>query len=260
MLIGNNITIGYEKKIVIKGLNLEIKKGEVLSLIGPNGAGKSTILNMIAKQLKISSGNLEFLGKNIANYSYKELAKNMSILKQSNVTLEDITVLELVEYGRSPHKSWDLFLTKDDKKIIEWALKETGTLKFKDRKLLSLSGGERQRVWIAMLLAQKTDFLILDEPTTYLDIYHQLEILELLKRLNENYGLTIFMILHDINQACKYSDKIMLLNSYGKYFYGSPKEVLTEELIENSYGVKVKREVINNIPTFMILGLLENKK
>lgn len=259
VLKSKNLNLAYGKKIILKDFDIEIEKGEIVSLIGPNGSGKSTFLSGVAKLIKAES-NCLFVGeKEINSLSFKELSKTIAFVHQGNPVIEDMKVEELVECGRAPYKSWYNLFNQEDEDIVTWALKETKIYSFKDRKLATLSGGERQKVWIATALAQKTDFLILDEPTTYLDICHQLEILELIKELNKKFKLTILMVLHDINQAAQYSDKIIVLKNGEKQCFGSPTKVLTEELLQDVYGVIAEKETKRGYPFFKILGLYKKE-
>ena len=255
VLSSKKLNLAYGNKIILKDFDIEIKKGEIISLIGPNGSGKSTFLAGIAKLIKADNECLFVSGKDINVFSFKEMSKTIAFVHQGNPTIEDMKVEELVECGRAPYKSWYNLFNQEDEDIVMWALKETKMYSFKDRKLSTLSGGERQKVWIATALAQKTDFLILDESTTYLDICHQLEILELIKYLNKKLGITVLMVLHDINQASQYSDKILVLKNGEKQCFGSPSKVLNETLIQDVYGVVTEKEVKRGYPFFKILGL-----
>lgn len=246
----NNLKVGYDDKIIIEDLSLEIKKGEVVSIIGPNGSGKSTLLKTMAKFLKKTSGQISILDKNIDFIKENEMAKILAMLSQQNASIEDITVRELVYYGRIPHKKWYDKRNKEDEEIIEWALKHTGMYHYRDRNLFNLSGGEKQRVWLAMALAQKTEVLFLDEPTTYLDMCYQLELMELVKEINKKFNMTIVMVLHDLNQAARYSDRIVIMKSGNIIANGSPEEVITSEIIEDVYNVRccIKKDLYEEKP------------
>lgn len=232
----SKVNISYDKSIVIDDLSLKIKKGEIVSLIGPNGSGKSTILNAAARMIGYD-GSIIIKGSDIRSLNSKALSKSLSLLSQHNSAPEDITVEELVYYGRMPHKKWfEMRNAEDDEKVTS-ALINTNLVKLKDRKVSELSGGERQRAWFAMALAQKPDVLLLDEPTTYLDICHQLEVMELIKKLNEKLNLTVLMVLHDLNQALTYSSRIVVLKNGRICGEGVPEETITQELIREVYGV-----------------------
>ncbi len=236
-LTGEAISIGYGDKLIVNELNLEVPDGKVTSIIGPNGCGKSTLLKALSRILNVQTGQVLLDGKNLHSTSTKEIAKKIAILPQSPDVADGLTVGELVSYGRFPHQKGFGRLSKKDKEEIEWALNVTGTHEFKYRSINDLSGGQRQRVWIAMALAQKTDIIFLDEPTTYLDISHQLEILELVQELNREQGCTIIMVLHDINQAIRFSDHLIAMKSGKIVAQGQTEEVLTNEILEEVFNI-----------------------
>lgn len=235
-----NITFSYDKKNnQLQSVSSQIAQGKVTTIIGPNGSGKSTLLSVMARNHLPQSGEVILDGKAIAVYKPKEFARKLAIVHQTNEAPSDLTVEKLVGFGRLPYKS---FLKSDkeaDQEAIDWALQCTDLLAYRKNTLDALSGGQRQRVWIAMALAQKTPILFLDEPTTYLDIFYQLEILELVKKLNETYGLTIVMVLHDINQAIRYSDEIIIMKDGQVVMQGEPSEIITMETIKEIYAVDV---------------------
>lgn len=215
-----NLNVGYDDKEILKGISFNIDAGEVVTIIGPNGSGKSTLIKTISRYLKPKSGSI-FLDKvNVNQIKTRELAKNLAVLPQVKGVSSDITIEELVSYGRYPHISFGKRMSKEDKDIVTWALEKTGLQEMKNRYIVTLSGGERQRAWIAMSLAQKPKILLLDEPTTFLDICYQLETLELVKELNKTLGITVIMVLHDLNQAARYSDKLLVINNGELWEYG----------------------------------------
>ena len=218
----NNLTIAYNKKIII---------------IGPNGCGKSTLLKAVGRILKPERGSVYLDGLDIYTLNTKEVAKKMSILPQSPKAPSGITVGELVSYGRFPHQHGLKKLTVEDKKIIQWAMDITKLSEYEVTLVDNLSGGQRQRVWIAMALAQQTDIILLDEPTTYLDLAYQLEILELLYRLNKEQGCTIAMVLHDLNLASRFSDYIIAMRSGKIIEYGTPDEVICEDVLKKTFNI-----------------------
>lgn len=221
----------------LNGVSTSITKGKITTIIGPNGCGKSTLLSVISRLHSPKSGNVLLENKDLLNYKPKEFAKKLAIVYQQNDIPKDLTIEKLVGFGRLPHQT---LLKKDnegDAKAIEWALACTNLQQKSTTSLEALSGGERQRVWIAMALAQQSEILCLDEPTTYLDIYYQLELLELVKTLNEQHGLTIIMVLHDINQAIRYSDHIILMKDGQLFAEGAPRDVITKDVIKEVYGV-----------------------
>lgn len=199
-----NLAIAYEDKLIVDGLNMNIPKGKITTIIGPNGCGKSTVLKTVGRILKPKEGLVYLNGDDIRNLSTKEIAQKMAILPQSPQAQGGLTVGELVSYGRFPHKKGFGKLSPEDKKVIEWALDITKLTELEVTMVDNLSGGQRQRVWIAMALAQQTDLILLDEPTTYLDMAYQLEVLELLYNLNREESCTIVMVLHDLNLAARF--------------------------------------------------------
>ncbi|MPQ44276.1 ABC transporter ATP-binding protein, partial [Clostridium tarantellae] len=232
MLRGENIEFSYDNKEFIKNLNIHIPKGKITTILGPNGSGKSTLLSMLCTFNKPKSGQIYIENTLINNLKCKEIAKKISTVYQHNSTPEDITVENLIGYGRIPHKSYFQKNNKDDENIINWAMEATGLKELKNKYVMNLSGGERQRVFIALALAQKPKILFLDEPTTYLDIFHQIEVLELVKKLNSKYNITVVMVLHDINQAIKYSNKVVVMKNGCIMEQGEPNEVITEQLLK----------------------------
>lgn len=235
-----NVVYSHDKKVNhVNNVSLRIDPGKITTIIGPNGCGKSTLLGVMSNHFVPQQGDMMLDGKNIITYKPKELARKIAVVHQQNSAPADMTVERLVRYGRLPYKS--MFKTdkaKDDA-AVAWALEETSLIDDKHRTIDALSGGQRQRVWIAMSLAQQTPYLFLDEPTTYLDMYYQYELLELIKRLNQEHGLTIVMVLHDINQAIRYSDAIVAMKAGKMLIKGDPKETITNKLIHEIYGVDV---------------------
>jgi ABC-type cobalamin/Fe3+-siderophores transport system ATPase subunit len=236
-LSASQLALQYEEVVVATDLSIEIPDGQVSALIGPNGSGKSTLLRALSRLLKPKAGSVILDGKAIDSYSTKEVARRLAILPQVLIAPESITVEELVAYGRHPQRRSIGGMQQDDRRAIDWALDVTATKELRDRPVDHLSGGQRQRAWIALVLAQGTDLILLDEPTTFLDIAYQLEVLELLKHLNEAEGKTIVMVLHDINMACEYSQRLFALRDGTLIAQGDPREVLTAELIRNVFGI-----------------------
>lgn len=227
-----NLTLSYGESIIINDLNLQIPKGEITVFIGGNGCGKSTLLRSIARLLKPKSGAVLLDGSAISKMASKDVAKQMSILPQSPVAPEGLTVLQLVKQGRYPYQTWLKQWTEEDEEKVRMALKATAIEDLKDRPVDSLSGGQRQRAWIAMTLAQDTDIILLDEPTTYLDMTHQIEILDLLYELNETEKRTIVMVLHDLNLACRYADNIVAIKDREIYAQGKPEHIISCPLVK----------------------------
>ncbi|MGD1851956.1 MAG: ABC transporter ATP-binding protein [Cyanophyceae cyanobacterium] len=237
-LTTRSLTLAYDGNTIIQGLNLAVPKGQMTALVGPNGCGKSTLLRGMAKLLKPQNGTVYLEGDAIATLPTKVLAKRLGILPQSPSAPEGLTVRELVAQGRYPQQSWKQQWTREDEQQVEGAIATTDLHDLANRALDSLSGGQRQRAWIAMALAQDADTVLLDEPTTYLDLAHQLEVLDLLHELNVQRGKTIVMVLHDLNQACRYADQIIALRSGSVYGQGKPAEVMTENLVQDVFGLK----------------------
>ena len=236
-----NLSFAYDKHEVLNNLNLSFHEGIVTTMIGPNGCGKSTLLQLMTKNLKPAGGKILLQGEDIAQIRQKQCAQSVAVVHQYNTAPPDLTVEKLVSYGRIPyHKMGVPFDKAKDMERIEWALEITNTTKHKDKTVSQLSGGQKQRVWIAMALAQDAKVLLLDEPTTYLDIRYQLQILRLIRRLNEEYGFTIIMVLHDVNQSLYYSDEIVALKAGKCIAQGSPQQILTGELIQKVYDVTLK--------------------
>ncbi|WP_239615320.1 ABC transporter ATP-binding protein [Cohnella mopanensis] len=235
MFTVDSISIRYEKKSVIRDFSFSVKQGEVVSIIGPNGSGKSTLLKAVSRLIPYHEGTVELEGTNLSAMSSKQVARKMCMLSQKNQAPNDMTVIDLVSYGRYPHKKWFEKLNQEDNEIVKWALDKTHLAEYKDRTISSLSGGEAQRAWIAMALAQRPKILLLDEPTTYLDISHQYEVLELVRALNKEMGMTILMVLHDLNHASSYSDQIVVVQAGEKAMSGTPNEVMTTDMIRHIY-------------------------
>ncbi|MFC4799934.1 ABC transporter ATP-binding protein [Neobacillus sp. GCM10023253] len=231
------LSISYGETLIIKELDLKIPKGEITVFIGANGCGKSTLLRSIARLLKPKSGSVLLDGKAISKLSTKEIAKKMAILPQSPTAPEGLTVLQLVKQGRYPHQTWLRQWSEEDEKKVKDALKATRLEDLKDRPVDSLSGGQRQRAWIAMTLAQDTEIILLDEPTTYLDMTHQIEILDLLFELNEKKKRTVVMVLHDLNLACRYAHNIVAIKNQNVYAQGKPELVINCSLVKDVFDM-----------------------
>ncbi|HBM74104.1 MAG TPA: iron ABC transporter ATP-binding protein [Clostridiaceae bacterium] len=233
-----NMHISFKNKKIIDGLDLKFLQGKITSIIGPNGSGKTTILRAICRNVKLKQGTITLNGRDVFSYSAKAFAREVAFLSQNHECPEDIAVEELVRYGRYAHKSLWKGNTKEDNSAVKWALEMTGMTDFADRSMGTLSGGEKQRAWISMALAQKPKLLVLDEPTTYLDICYQLEVLELIKRLNRDQGITVIMVLHDINQAARFSDEIVIIKNGKVFTSGSPYDVLNTGNLRKVFGVE----------------------
>lgn len=254
-----SIRVGYENKTIVHDLSLQIPDGKITTIIGSNGCGKSTLLKAITRILKHESGQVILDGQNISKMKTKELAKELAILPQSPESAHGLTVEELISYGRFPYQKGFGNLSQKDKDVIGWALQVTKTEEFRLQSVDALSGGQRQRVWIAMALAQETDIIFLDEPTTYLDMAHQLEVLELLYRLNEEQGRTIVMVLHDLNQAARFSDYIVALSQGELVKFGTAEEVMVPEVLKKVFNIDavIGKDPRTNKPMCITYDLLQ---
>jgi len=235
-----NLTLGYGDYIVLKDINVTIPKNKITILVGSNGCGKSTLLKTMSRLLKPFEGKVVLGDEDIFSKPNKEVAKKLSILTQSPTAPSDLTVFNLVKQGRYPYQSWFNQWSKEDEKIVDYALEKTGISDIKDKKLSDLSGGQKQRAWIAMTLAQQTDIILLDEPTNHLDIKYKIEVLDLLKELNEKENRTIVIVLHDINLACRYADHIIAIKDGKVYGEGKPEEIISEALIKEVFQINSK--------------------
>lgn len=239
-LEAQNLVGGYSTTPIIHGINLALQQGEWLSLVGANGSGKSTLLKLLSRILSPHKGTVLLDGKAIYNQPAQVVAQKLAILPQQQTVPTGLTVRQLVSLGRSPHQPWWQWeLDTQDRTKVEEAIVETGIESLSDRPVEHLSGGERQRAFLALALAQAPQVLLLDEPTTYLDIHYQLQLLELLKRLNQKRGLSIITVLHEVNLAARYSDRIAMLKQGYLWDIGTPAAVLTPENLAQVFGVEV---------------------
>lgn len=253
----SNVHVTFGKHEVLKGASGKIRKGSIVTFLGRNGCGKSTLLKVVTGNLSPQEGHIEINGTSLDQLKGDEMARTVAFLPQVHEIPKDMTAEELVACGRYPYQHWWSGVSTRDREVIQSAMERTNTLHLKDRIAANLSGGERQRVWIAMALAQEPKILILDEPTTYLDICHQLEVLELVTRLNQEEGLTVIMVLHDINQAIRYSTEILVLENGIVERSGSPMEVMTHEAIAEIFKVDAEIILRKGRPCICIDGLLD---
>lgn len=245
----NNLSFSYGKHPVIRDISFDLREGVITTLIGANGCGKSTPFNLMTKNLKPDSGSISLHGHDISDIRLRDFAKQVAIVHQYNTAPADLAVEKLVGYGRTPYQSMGMSANvQEDAQKIRWAMDITNTYKHKDKPVSELSGGQKQRVWIAMALAQDTKTLFLDEPTTYLDIRYQLQILQLIRKLNREYGITIIMVLHDINQSLYYSDEIIAMKEGQIIAHGKPEEVITSDLIQSVYEVPLEIKYVAEKP------------
>ncbi|MEU1935484.1 ABC transporter ATP-binding protein [Streptomyces coeruleorubidus] len=238
-LAARGVTVGYGARTVIDDLDVAIPPGVITTIIGPNGCGKSTLLRTLSRLLKPSKGTVVLDGDDIARLRTRDVARKLGLLPQAPVAPEGLTVADLVARGRHPHQSWLRQWSSDDADVVERALAMTGVSDLADRPVDALSGGQRQRVWISMTLAQGTDLLLLDEPTTYLDLAHAMDVLDLVDDLHES-GCTVVMVLHDLNLAARYSDNLIVMRDGSILAQGHPRDVLTAELLHEAFGLRAK--------------------
>lgn len=249
-LSGEELVLRYsgEGEPVVDGESLAVRPGAVTALVGPNGSGKSTLLKGLANQLSPESGSVLLDGRDVQSLGTKELARKLGLLSQENVSPGSITVEELVYHGRYPHRGFFEGVSEADECAVRDAISLAGVSHLRDREVSSLSGGQRQLVWIAMTLAQDTDVLLLDEPTTFLDLHHQLEVMEIVRALREEREVTVVVVLHDVEQAARYADHLVALRDGAIHARGPPEEVVTEELLAEVFGIDAEVEVTERGP------------
>ncbi len=249
------VTVGYADRVVLDNLDVAIPTGVITTVIGPNGCGKSTLLRTLSRLLKPRKGTVLLDGSDIARLKTKDVAKRMGLLPQTPIAPDGLTVADLVARGRHPHQSWVRQWSSDDADVVAKALRMTGVADLAHRPVDSLSGGQRQRVWISMTLAQGTDLLLLDEPTTYLDLAHAIDVIDLVDDLHEG-GCTIVMVLHDLNLAVRYSDNLIVMKSGSIVAQGHPSDVITSELLLDTFGLvaKVIDDPVSERPLIVPIG------
>ncbi|MFJ8821374.1 ABC transporter ATP-binding protein [Streptomyces sp. NPDC102467] len=236
-LTARDLTLAYDDRTVVHGLDLTVPDGKVTVIVGPNACGKSTTLRALGRLLKPAGGSVLLDGRTLTELPTKKIAQQIGLLPQSPTAPEAITVADLVSRGRQPHQSWWQQWSEADEKAVTEAMRRTDVAALADRNVDELSGGQRQRVWIAMALAQETDILLLDEPTTFLDIAHQVEVLDLVRQLNHDKGRTIALVLHDLNQAARYADHLVAMKEGRIVAEGAPAKVVTAELVREVFGL-----------------------
>jgi ABC-type cobalamin/Fe3+-siderophores transport system ATPase subunit len=255
-LHGEKLRLGYGNHVVADGLTVAIPDGKFTAIIGPNGCGKSTLLRTLSRLMKPMHGQVWLDGNEIHRFATKEVARRVGLLAQNSTAPGDISVAELVARGRYPHQPMFSRWREEDSQAVERALKATNIEDLADQPVDTLSGGQRQRAWIAMVLAQETSILLLDEPTTWLDISHQIDLLELLRDLNQKQGYTLAAVLHDLNQACRYATHLIALRDGKIIAEGAPTEIVTPELIEAIYGLRcmIIEDPVAHTPLVVPLG------
>jgi iron complex transport system ATP-binding protein len=261
-LNAKNLTLSYESVCIIEDMSLTIPHGQITALVGPNGCGKSTLLRGISRLLKPQRGNVLLDAQDIWKLPTKELAKRLGILPQSPVSPEGLTVYELVAQGRYPHQSWLQQWSAEDERITCEALEITGIASFADRPVDTLSGGQRQRAWIAMTLAQDSDLILLDEPTTFLDLAYQMDVLDLLHFLNVERSKTIVMVVHDLNHACRYADFLVAVRDGQIVTQGRPSDIVTEAMVQDVFGIEccIIPDPVTNTPLIIPVSKVEKRK
>ncbi|WP_040807970.1 ABC transporter ATP-binding protein [Nocardia concava] len=255
-LAAENITLGYGERVIVDGLSVDIEPGLITTVIGPNGCGKSTLLRSLGRLLRPKSGRVLLDGKAISTMKTKDVARIVGMLPQTPVAPEGLTVADLVARGRHPHQSWLRQWSADDEAEVATALEQTGIADLAGRTLDELSGGQRQRAWISMALAQGTDILLLDEPTTYLDLAHSLEVLDLVDRLHDDFGRTVVMVLHDLNLAIRYSDRLIVMHAGRIVAQGLPADIITADLLREVFGLRaeVLEDPVSGRPMIVPIG------
>ncbi len=259
-IVAEKLSISYEDKIIVDNLNLEIPKGKITTIVGPNGCGKSTLLKTMGRILKPRCGVVNLDGKSIHSLTTREVAKKMAILPQTPQAPNGLTVRELISYGRFPHQKGIGKLNDEDRNIISWALEATKLEEIQNQEVDNLSGGQRQRVWIAMALAQQTEIILLDEPTTYLDLSYQLEVLELLYDLNRSEKCTIVMVLHDLNLATRFADYMVAIKGGKIISRGTPNELMTWEVLKDTFNIDAEISINDKTgkPACVSYNLIKN--
>jgi iron complex transport system ATP-binding protein len=255
-LIASRVSAGYGDAEILHGLDLTVPPGRITVIVGANACGKSTLLRAMSRLLSPKEGQVLLDGKSVHRTPARELARTLGLLPQSPIAPEGITVADLVSRGRHPHQTLFSRWTKTDDECVAAALDATRTAELAERPVDELSGGQRQRVWIAMALAQQTDILLLDEPTTFLDISHQVEVLDLLTDLNRQRGTTVVMVLHDLNLAARYADYLVAMRDGRVEFTGAPEKVLTQDTVRQVFGLesRIMTDPVSGRPIMLPIG------
>lgn len=259
VLTANQLQFGYGPHKIVEDFHIAINKGEMVSIVGPNGSGKSTVLRLLSRLLTPEQGTVFLDGEEIHRMNTKKVAQKITMLPQVQDHFLDLSVRDLVKQGRYPHLKWYEECRREHEAYVDWAISVTNLSALQYRSINTLSGGERQRAWIAMAIAQSPHTLLLDEPTTYLDIAHQLEIMELLKHLNREHGITIVMVLHDLNQASRYSDRIIAVKDGKIVRQGSPHEVFDPSFFKEVFAIHAKIHFDGGKPIYTPTGIVQQK-
>ncbi|MDP9843972.1 ABC transporter ATP-binding protein [Streptosporangium lutulentum] len=255
-LRASGLSLSYDSRLVVENLDLVVPPGRITAIVGANACGKSTLLRALARLLTPRQGAVQLDGRALQSIPTRELARRLGILPQGPVAPEGLTVIDLVNRGRSPHQTWWRQWSKLDEQAVHGALAATGMTDLADRAVDELSGGQRQRAWIAMAVAQGTPVLLLDEPTTYLDLAHQIDVLDLITDLNRRENRTIVMVLHDLNQACRYADHVIAMKSGHIVAEGAPADVITARSVEEIFNLRcqVTTDPVSNTPLIIPMG------
>lgn len=262
MIEAKKIEVAYDKQVILQGLSTQIAQGKITTIIGANGCGKSTLLKALTRIHAVQKGQVLLDGQDIAQLPTKEIAKKLALLPQVLEATEGITIFDLVSYGRYPHQSYLGSLSQEDRDKIHWAMEATHITDFAQMEVDALSGGQRQRVWIAMALAQDTETIFLDEPTTYLDMNHQLEILQLLQELNQKQGKTIVMVLHDLNLAARFSDQLIAMKDGKIRYQDQVTSVMTSPILREIFSIdaQIIPDPVSQQPILLSYQLLKKEK
>ncbi len=255
-LQAHNLQLAYDDNVVVDGLDLDVLDGTVTAVIGPNGCGKSTMLRALGRLMRAKRGYVLLDGKRIDRMPTREVAKVLGVLPQAPIAPEGLTVADLIARGRHPHQAWYRQWSSDDEAAVAEALGWTGMTEFAERTIDELSGGQRQRAWISMALAQGTDLVLLDEPTTFLDLAHQVDVLDLVERLHTEAGRTVVMVLHDLNMAARYAQRLIAMRAGRIIAQGTPYQVLTESLLQEVFDLdaRVLTDPVAGTPLIVPVG------
>lgn len=255
-LRAEGLRLAYDQRVVVAELDVVIPTGRITAIVGANACGKSTLLRALARLLTPQAGSVRLDGRPVQSIPTRELAQQLGILPQSPVAPEGLTVIDLVGRGRSPHQTWWRQWSRSDEDAVRDALRATAMTELADRSVDELSGGQRQRAWIAMAVAQGTPVLLLDEPTTYLDLAHQIDVLDLITDLNRHENRTVVMVLHDLNQACRYADHVIAMKSGRIVAEGLPADVISAEMVEEVFGLRcrIATDPVSGTPMVIPVG------